>query len=686
MSYCLNPACQKPENHDANKICQNCKTKLLLADRYRAIKPIGRGGFGRTFLAVDEYKPSKPRCVVKQFLPQSLGSNNVLKAAELFQKEALQLDEMGKHPQIPEMLAYFTQDKRQYLVQEFIEGQNLAQELAEEGAFSEQEIRQLLNDLLPVLQFIHNKGVIHRDIKPENIIRRTPSYQGGTRESQLVLVDFGVANISSGSIQKAGTGIGSAEYVASEQAEGLAIFASDIYSLGVVCIHLLTEIPPFDLFDLSENTWVWRHYFSASMSNELGQILDKMLAKSPKNRYQSADKVLADLNHKSNQATVKSLVPVKPDSSQNKAYYALTSATSEGKITGNSASDLDRVEVLPPVPISISFRTERLLLGAFAITAVFSGSFSPTSAILALGSLISLILIIFSYRFQSFPEVAKKYELISNIRSYQEKILVIEKLIKNFQDRGDKLLDKVNQIKNQQLNLIDKEKKDIDGNEQELQDLIAEINSGQSALDTAESQEIAQAIEAFKDQSIADQLAQYSIKSANVTGIGLEITNRLISAGIKTAADVEYERVKNVYRIGESRASSLVSWRKQVEAQIIEEMQNALPASQEAAIREKYNNERQSLELRKAAAEQAAVEKKDMIRKSYQQQQDLLAKRLQDVQEKNEVIRVSLEEKINKEVQKLDENHKILARLEQALDAYSQVNFGTYMKGILFFR
>jgi serine/threonine protein kinase len=108
---------------------------LLLAERYRAIKPIAQGGFGRTLLAEDEYKPSKPQCVIKQFYPQ--GQNNAGKAAELFQQEAVRLEQLGKHPQIPELFAHFEQDSRQYIVQELIDGQNLAEELAETAVFGE---------------------------------------------------------------------------------------------------------------------------------------------------------------------------------------------------------------------------------------------------------------------------------------------------------------------------------------------------------------------------------------------------------------------------------------------------------------------------------------------------------------------------------------------------------------------
>jgi serine/threonine protein kinase len=290
MSYCLNPHCSNPENPNDVKFCLHCGTKLLLKERYRAIKPIGQGGFGRTFLAVDEDKPSKPPCVIKQFYPQAQGTNTVKKAIELFNQEAVQLDELGTHPQIPELLAYCTQDDRQYLVQEFIDGQNLAQELVNRGVFNENQIKELLFDLLNVLQFCHTKQVIHRDIKPENIIRRN-------FDNRLVIVDFGAAKSTNGQpVNRTGTSIGSPEYVAPEQMRGRAIFASDIYSLGVTCINLLTGRSPFDSYDTHNAAWVWRQYLSTPVSNELGRIIDKMVEPIPSQRYQKTDDVIKDLN------------------------------------------------------------------------------------------------------------------------------------------------------------------------------------------------------------------------------------------------------------------------------------------------------------------------------------------------------------------------------------------------------
>ncbi|WRH65807.1 MAG: serine/threonine-protein kinase [Planktothrix sp. GU0601_MAG3] len=299
MSKCLNPDCL--QTNSKTVFCQKCGSKLLLTDRYRALEILGQGGFGRTFLAVDEHKPSQPYCVIKQFLPQAQGTNNQEKAGELFKQEAIQLEHLGKHQQIPELFAYLTQDNRQYLVQEYIEGQNLAQELAQAGAFSETKIINLLEDLLPILAFIHQRKIIHRDIKPENIIRNKS-------DNKLFLVDFGAAKAATiTALAVTGTVIGSAQYTAPEQAMGKPIFASDLYSLGVTCIHLLTNIEPFNLFDSGECDWVWRDYLKIKVNNTLGQVLDKLLQQGTKKRFQTAQEVLEAL-----QLTQKPISPPTP--------------------------------------------------------------------------------------------------------------------------------------------------------------------------------------------------------------------------------------------------------------------------------------------------------------------------------------------------------------------------------------
>ena len=310
MSYCLNLRCPKPQNPINARFCSTCGSRLLLGERYRALKPISQGGIGRTFLAVDEQDTSRRRCIIKQFSPKNHGTNNAEQAAELFRQEAMRLQELGQHSQIPQLVAYFESDNQSgvspapAIVQTLIEGESLAQKLEAEGAFSETKIRQLLAELLPVLQFVHDRSVIHRDINPENIIYRTrhPSasgslaYQGEAEGDELVLVDFSAAKFTSKTaLAKTGTVIGSAAYTAQEQLMGKAVASSDLYSVAVICIHLLTHIHPFDLFNSLEGIWVWQDYLSNPVSPQLTEILNKMLNTTVKHRYQSAAEILKDL-------------------------------------------------------------------------------------------------------------------------------------------------------------------------------------------------------------------------------------------------------------------------------------------------------------------------------------------------------------------------------------------------------
>lgn len=293
MSYCINPACPAPaKNSSDTNFCMSCGAQLFLKDRYRAQQLIGQGGFGRTFKAVDEYQSNQPLCVIKQF---TFGNNNPnirQTALKLFYEEAKHLESLGKHDRIPELFAYFDIEGQPYLVQQFIDGQDLEKELATEGRFNQHQIRELLLSLLPVLDFLHHHSppVIHRDLKPANIVRRRS-------DRELVLVDFGAAKQATQTmLAKTGTTIGSPEYVAPEQVRGKPTFASDIYSLGVTCIFLLTQVSPFDLFDLSQDDWVWRDYLVDNpVDDRLGKVLDKMITNALSQRYQSAAAVLAAL-------------------------------------------------------------------------------------------------------------------------------------------------------------------------------------------------------------------------------------------------------------------------------------------------------------------------------------------------------------------------------------------------------
>ena len=295
MICCLNPHCQQPLNPDNDEVCRSCGAKLtpMLRGHFRPIRPIGQGGFGRTYLAVDEDRLNAP-CVIKQFSPQIQGTKSLEKAIRLFNQEAVRLHELGEHPQIPTLLAYFEQDKYLYLVQQFIEGQTLFQELHRQGTFNEQKIRQVLSDILPVLKFIHARQVIHRDITPANIIRRQI-------DGKLMLIDFGIAKqLTQTSQGQPGTKIGTEGYAPIEQLRsGQAYPASDLYSLGATCIHLLTGVKPEELYNPLDGRWIWREQLikkGTNVSDRLAKILDKLLKDLVSERFQSADEVLKHLN------------------------------------------------------------------------------------------------------------------------------------------------------------------------------------------------------------------------------------------------------------------------------------------------------------------------------------------------------------------------------------------------------
>jgi serine/threonine protein kinase, bacterial len=291
MSYCLNPTCPNPENLAYSQRCQSCGSRLLLRDRYRVQKPLGQGGFGATFLAQDEALPGEPSCVIKQLRPSGTAPHILQMARELFEREAKTLGTIGNHPQVPRLLDYFEDNEQFYLVQEYICGLTLQQEIRHDGFLGEVGVKQFLSEILPLLQYIHERKVIHRDIKPANLIRRT-------QDARLVLIDFGavknqVSQAASQSGQTALTAyaIGTPGFAPPEQMAMRPVYASDIYAVGVTCIYLLTGKSPKDLeYNPTTGEMMWEHL--VQVSGHLTDVLRKMLEVSVRSRYQSADEVL----------------------------------------------------------------------------------------------------------------------------------------------------------------------------------------------------------------------------------------------------------------------------------------------------------------------------------------------------------------------------------------------------------
>lgn len=259
--------------------------------RYRPVQRLGGGGFGKTYLAEDVEK-FNAQCVIKQFAPQVQGTGALKVATRLFEDEAKRLQQLGEHSQIPTLLAYFEEEQRLYLVQQYIEGRNLLHELQAEGAFGEKKIRDVLLDALNILKSVHQHNVIHRDIKPENIIRRR-------FDDKLVLIDFGASKqLTATVVNRPGTSIGSFGYAPIEQMEDREVYpASDLYSLGVTCFHLLTGIDPWELWKKQGYGWIgrWQEQLKEPVSQELEHILNKLLQEDYQQRYQSVDDVLEDL-------------------------------------------------------------------------------------------------------------------------------------------------------------------------------------------------------------------------------------------------------------------------------------------------------------------------------------------------------------------------------------------------------
>jgi serine/threonine protein kinase len=310
---CTRPSCTNSRNFFGDldgeakirtvqqRYCKTCGMPLILADRYFPDKLLGQGGFGAAFLARDRYKPKLSWCVVKQFQPAAnLDAQELAVAQNLFQREAIVLEELGhKHPQIPDLYAFFTpivsnpqrtgEEQYFYLAQEFINGQDLETELEAKGKFSEAEVEEILTEMLKVLVFVHDNNTIHRDIKPSNIMRN--------KQGVLYLLDFGsVKQIAAGGgNQRKSTGIYSMGFAPPEQMAGAEVYPStDLYALAVTCINLLTGEPTEELYDSFNYSWNWRGY-APQTSDRLVTILNKMLQPTPAQRFQSATEVLAAL-------------------------------------------------------------------------------------------------------------------------------------------------------------------------------------------------------------------------------------------------------------------------------------------------------------------------------------------------------------------------------------------------------
>lgn len=267
------------------------------------MRQLSRGGFGDTYLAEDTHR-FQELCVVREFNPQVRGKLAVDKAQTLFEREASILYQLD-HPQIPKFRELLREGDRLFLVQDYIEGPTyrdlLARRQAQGSHFSEAEVTQLLTQLLPLLQYLHGLGLVHRDISPDNLLQRNA-------DGRPVLIDFGgvkqlLVNVryqlgvpepyqsATGEVTRLGQ-VGYAPE--SQRLSGQASPTDDLYALGVTAMVLLTGQEPTDLYDQRQKRWVWPDHIEASP--RLRELLERLAAPEPAQRYGSAGQVLAALN------------------------------------------------------------------------------------------------------------------------------------------------------------------------------------------------------------------------------------------------------------------------------------------------------------------------------------------------------------------------------------------------------
>lgn len=268
---------------------------MLINRRYKVIRTLGEGGFGHAYLTEDTQMPSHRQCVVKQLKPVAAGTEIYQVVQQRFEREAAMLEKLGEnHPQIPRLYAYFSENQQFYLVQEWIEGETL-DALVEQGVLDEATVIAIVSSLLKVLDFIHTQGVIHRDIKPDNVILRSHS-------QQPVLIDFGAMRETMGTVFNSRNHpissivIGTPGYMSSEQAAGRPIPSSDLYSLGLMAIYLLTGKIPQELpSDPRSGELIWQD-LAMHVSPQLIAVIDRAVQSHPRDRYSSALEMLSALS------------------------------------------------------------------------------------------------------------------------------------------------------------------------------------------------------------------------------------------------------------------------------------------------------------------------------------------------------------------------------------------------------
>jgi WD40 repeat protein len=258
---------------------------MKVKSRYQLLTLLSLGSFSKTFLAMDEVGEVHQKCAIAQF---KYTSESIVDF-DLSNSEKLTITQVNQAGFLPKFIDIFVENRKLYIVTEFIEGSNLKQVLATQNIFNESHIWKLLNELLPILSWLHQCNWIHQNIKPTNIIK--------IAGDRYKLLTPKISQLLPETCDRLGLDwLASPEYSAPEQLKDKPVFASDLYSLGITCIYLLTGIKPFDLFDSVNNCWTWQDYLATKISGDLERIINKLIHNDLQQRFSSVAEVLKAIN------------------------------------------------------------------------------------------------------------------------------------------------------------------------------------------------------------------------------------------------------------------------------------------------------------------------------------------------------------------------------------------------------
>jgi hypothetical protein len=377
---------------------------------------------------------------------------------------------------------------------------------------------------------------------------------------------------------------------------------------------------------------------------------------------------------------------------------------------------LDHIEPLKPAGISAPCIKERLLPGIFlGLTAayVFLGgntSLQVLSSII-IGEL-ALYCLLLTYWYRSQPQVAKKIILLSGRRLLKKEIKHLRSDIARLNEKS-KILgltdqQKIKEIKSKLDESRQKEKNEIDIIDLEYQTARADIKRQQQVLSREETNELTNALNNYQNEFMVTQLVQYSILKATIPGVGPELKSRLFYAGCKTAADISNIQAVNKIRgqqlrenayieitgrgkihiegIGPKKAEAILAWRKNAELKHYRQIPKSLPQAQYNLIKIKYQVKQKMLESKETKVQQDFSQRKDQLTKKFHEEQHALNKQLKNIRDKLQKANTELNDKIDDRKKDLAEREYKLTKIERDLNAYTHVNFLTYIKHVLFFQ